>query len=192
MSEPNGRFESREAFLRSERRRLMDAVNEIEGQTRSLLQGEALEGAVQEMVEQEWLLPDANERLERVLDLCAYLRTLLGEPFEEMREEIERNLISAAMTVQEISETQQGLTQELEAVEMESLEGAQPPPPDVVSKAGMLRSWLERFLKPAIKRVFRHLWQIISGMLTPKSWTLQGGVSVPGLASAQISITFGT
>lgn len=191
MDKPNERFESREAFLRSERERLMDAINELEGQTRSLLGGEALEGAFQEMVERELLLPDANERLERVLYLCAYLRTLLGESFDEMREEIERNLISAATAVQEISETQQGLTQEIEAVEIGSPGVAQSPPPDVVSKAGMLSSWLERFLKPAIKRVFRHLWQIITGILTPKSWTLQGGVSVPGLAGAQISITFG-
>lgn len=192
MNEPNGRFESREAFLQSERERLMAAIDELEGQTRSLLGGEVLEGAFQEMAEQELLLPDANERLERILDLCAYLRTLLGETFEEMREEIERNLIAAATAVQEISETQQGLTREIEAIEIEPLEGTQPPPPDVASRAAMLRSWLERVLKPAIKKVFRHLWQIISGMLTPKSWTLQGGVSVPGLASAQISITFGT
>jgi hypothetical protein len=43
----------------------------------------------------------------------------------------------------------------------------------------------------AIISALRWLWHAISSLLTPKSWTITGGLNVPGLAQATISINFG-
>lgn len=37
----------------------------------------------------------------------------------------------------------------------------------------------------------RWLWNLIGTMLTPKEWTIEGGVSIPLLANSKISVTFG-
>lgn len=35
------------------------------------------------------------------------------------------------------------------------------------------------------------IWKIIQSLLTPKSWSIEGGISFPGLANASLKIEFG-
>ena len=53
--------------------------------------------------------------------------------------------------------------------------------------------WLSNHIKPLIKKISSQLWSLISHMITPKSWTVQGqtGVSLFGLTgNVSIGITF--
>jgi hypothetical protein len=57
-------------------------------------------------------------------------------------------------------------------------------------------SWIGRHIKAALKGALRSLWNLISRLLTPKEWSVQGelgvGVAPFGLAKVSASITFGT
>jgi hypothetical protein len=53
------------------------------------------------------------------------------------------------------------------------------PPPSLQSlfnKLGKIGAWL---------------WGIIQTLLTPKGWSIEGGISFPGLASAKLTVAFG-
>lgn len=52
---------------------------------------------------------------------------------------------------------------------------------------------IKTYLVPLLKRFLSKIWQIISNMLTPKEWKLQGkvGTGILGLADVGIEITFG-
>jgi hypothetical protein len=54
----------------------------------------------------------------------------------------------------------------------------------IVSKtlAWVMRIW---------KRSAKWLWNLISHLLTPKEWSFTGGIGMPGLVNASISVTFG-
>ncbi len=53
----------------------------------------------------------------------------------------------------------------------------------------VLKLW--ELLAPVIRRAARSLWPIVSNLVTPRSWTIGGGISFPGLAKAELSVTFG-
>ena len=61
------------------------------------------------------------------------------------------------------------------------------------SGARKVWDWLRDHVKPIIEKVSKHLWQLICGLVTPKSWTIGGelGTGILGLASVKVSITFG-
>ena len=52
---------------------------------------------------------------------------------------------------------------------------------------------IKTILTPLLKRFLSKIWQIISNLLTPKEWKLQGkvGTGILGLADVGIEITFG-
>lgn len=52
---------------------------------------------------------------------------------------------------------------------------------------------IKTYLAPILKRFLSKIWQIISSLLTPKEWKLQGkiGAGILGLADVGIEITFG-
>jgi hypothetical protein len=52
---------------------------------------------------------------------------------------------------------------------------------------------VKNVLMPRLKRLLSKVWQIISGLLTPKEWKIQGkvGTGLLGLADVGIEITFG-
>ncbi len=53
----------------------------------------------------------------------------------------------------------------------------------------VLKLW--ELLAPMIRSAARSLWPIVSNLITPRSWTIGGGISFPGLAQAELSVTFG-
>lgn len=62
--------------------------------------------------------------------------------------------------------------------------------------AGPVRTALNKiktYMAPLLKRFLSKIWQIISNLLTPKEWKLQGkvGTGILGLADVGIEITFG-
>ncbi len=52
---------------------------------------------------------------------------------------------------------------------------------------------IKAYLTPLLKRFLSKIWQIISNLVTPKEWKLQGkvGTGILGLADVGIEITFG-
>ena len=66
----------------------------------------------------------------------------------------------------------------------------------VAQIAGPVRAALnkiETYIAPMLKRFLSKIWQIISNLITPKEWKLQGkvGTGILGLADVGIEITFG-
>lgn len=165
--------------------RVVERLNEL------FLEVESLESVVPTLVEVGALSSDAQEQLERITELCDYLEYLVSNLWET-REEAGRGYAFAAHSAVQAIETTRGeLTAEINAWSVARAQVPTDTPPLVQSIARSMWDWLVTHLKPLIVKVSRHLWQVIAGMLTPQSWTLQGGVSIPGLANAQVSITFG-
>ncbi|MFC4871012.1 hypothetical protein [Negadavirga shengliensis] len=54
-------------------------------------------------------------------------------------------------------------------------------------------SSLRSFIKPIIQRIAQRLWRLISGLLTPKEWSIGGelGNTVWGLSKVKLEIKFG-
>ena len=42
-----------------------------------------------------------------------------------------------------------------------------------------------------LNRAAKWSWALISQLLTPKEWSLTGGITLPGLSDASISVKFG-
>jgi hypothetical protein len=61
----------------------------------------------------------------------------------------------------------------------------------IATDSGNVRKALARISK-IWTRTVKWLWNLISHLLTPKEWSLAGGVQMPGLAHASISVTFGS
>ena len=80
-------------------------------------------------------------------------------------------------------------TEELD--EWQQVQASQPISLQVGGKIIGLRNWLAKHLKPITGKISRHLWQLISGMYKPQSWTLQGRISITAPANAQTSTSFG-
>ncbi len=46
-------------------------------------------------------------------------------------------------------------------------------------------------LSGLLGRLANWIWSVIQTMITPKGWSIEGGISVPGLANAKLKIDFG-
>ena len=192
MDEQRRNLGSHEAFLRLERERVLDAASQIGATVRSLLAGNEPERALSALAEEEWPQHDVIERLDRIAELCDLIAALLGPSLEDLGEEATPTLLATSSAAQEITTTQEELTDEVARVSgLAANEPLTPPSPAIQSRAISLWTWFQKKLKPLIKKLSRSLWQIIVGMTNPQSWTLQGGVGIPWLADARISVTFG-
>lgn len=192
MDEQSRGFDSHEGFLRLERERVLEAASQIAAAVRSLVVGNEPERALTALAEEEWLPGDVIERLDRIAELCDLISTLLEPTLEDLGEEVTPTLLATSSAAQEITTTQEEVTDEVAQVSgLASHEPLTPPSPAIQSRAVSLWTWFQKKLKPLVKRLSRSLWQIIVGMMTPQSWTLQGGVGIPWLADARISVTFG-
>lgn len=64
--------------------------------------------------------------------------------------------------------------------------GAAGPAPSPAPPPGSLQA-----LFNTLGKVGAWLWSVIQSLLTPKSWSIEGGVGFPGLASAKMIVSFG-
>jgi hypothetical protein len=127
----------------------------------------------------EWLSATPALR-EEIQNLTDDLRDLLGQVVS-LVEEIVRagtrqnpDLAGEAMTVMSAAQdTAADLASEAELYARKGLIGKVA---RIVKKVSSCAKWL---------------WNIISHLVTPTGWSLSGGINVPGLANAGISITFG-
>lgn len=55
---------------------------------------------------------------------------------------------------------------------------------------GTLQKWLAQ-IKTVLSKLASWIWDIIKTMLTPTGWSLEGGVTIHGLADAKLKIMFG-
>jgi len=56
-----------------------------------------------------------------------------------------------------------------------------------------VQNWLTRHLRPKIRKISQHLWNLVSGLTNPASWTVTGdtGINLLGLSgNVGLSVTF--
>lgn len=56
------------------------------------------------------------------------------------------------------------------------------------------QDWSKKNLKPNLKKISQGTWKIIANLLTPKRWSIKGGLETGllGLANVYLEITFGS
>jgi hypothetical protein len=154
--------------------------------------------------QQDWqgILGRANDKLGEALDLIeqaepqwrkvAAETALADDHLAEARSFIylAQGAVSSALD-EDVDQRPDSL---LKALANASTAKAQTEEAEEAAKSSNAGGWLIKILKGAnakIKSAIIWLWNAISGLLTPKSWTVTGGLAVPGLAQATISINFG-
>jgi hypothetical protein len=140
-----------------------------------------------------------RQRGERIRELADHISELVGGVVEsggqesqaEESDDVRGRLFAAAFALQEIDAIQVETEEELRLAQRNLDRPGTPLSEEIPEKVNRLQNFITRRLRPAIEAVSRHLWQIIVNLITPTSWGLQGGVGMPGLMNAQVSITFG-
>ena len=146
-------------------------------------------GLVGEMVKSELSneLPWEKYR-ERIIDACEDVKDSLGILIQTKEAKLKYTYAFASVTSMNV------LNSEIESLyyrvsELTTTKVGS----GKLSLVKKVQGWLSK-LKQKIKKISSHLWQLISRLLTPKSWTIHGdtGVSILGLTgNVGISITFG-
>lgn len=149
----------------------------------------------------DWQMPfagDLEEFRKRVEQLLARIGRLLQEisstEFKRAGEGMAFPLATLANQLNAELDWLQGILEHIDAMLRDS---AQTLPEALVTQiSAPVRTALQKiksYLTPLLKRFLAKLWQIISGLLTPKEWKLQGkvGTGILGLAEVGIEITFG-
>jgi len=126
----------------------------------------------------------------RIKEQACRIETILDDlPSCSNREEIALYLVSTAQALDaEVQSIQNILDAKQQALRTQSTAGG--------SQAGVIQnaiSWVKQYVVPILKKIMANVWQILSGLLTPKGWKVKGGIgtSFLGLANAELEITFG-
>jgi hypothetical protein len=186
-------------FIYAERRRLDEAISRLRGEAETFSYDEdAVElssmGLLFSGVSREEEQTPPEQRGARISELADHISSLVGEAVESSGQESESGngkLFSAAFALQEIYAIQTDVEEELRSARETLDRPGTPLSEEIPEKVNRLSNFLTKKLRPAIEAVSRHLWQIIVNLMTPTSWGLEGGVGMPGLANAKVSITFG-
>lgn len=117
-----------------------------------------------------------SERLKDVRDEIDVLKQLIDELLTA-RPEDARSLAWEALNTASVIEGD--LTEMEDAAER------------VATASGSIASKTLKRIMKIWSGIARWLWNFISHLLTPKEWSLSGGIQMPGLAHASISVTFG-
>jgi len=127
----------------------------------------------------------------RIKEQACRIETILDDlPSCSNREEIALYLVSTAQALDaEVQSTQNILDAKQQALRTQSTAGGS-------AQAGVIQgaiSWVKQHVVPILKKIMAKVWQILSGLLTPKGWKVKGGIgtSFLGLANAELEITFG-
>lgn len=174
-----------------------------------LAEGSLNRQEVAELYEYGLIDPEERDELERMIEACEAIEYDLDrveeiqesvpegeEPWqsvEENSEEEKRRLgyvLNTTASLRAIDTSCSGFVARLKAKLTSAL-----PVGDatraVRKVAGkVLKLW--ELLAPVIRGAARSLWPIVSNLITPRSWTIGGGISFPGLAKAELSVTFGS
>lgn len=144
------------------------------------------------------LADDLNEFRNRVAQLLDRIYQLLKEiGSSENRRLKEGSAFSLSTLANELNAQLEWLKGILEHIENMIQDSTQTIPEWFVKQVtNPVRAALNKikvYLTPLLKRFLSKIWQIISNLLTPKEWKLQGkvGTGILGLADVGIEITFG-
>lgn len=144
------------------------------------------------------MVNDLVEFRERINDLMSRLQDLLSQVADlKGSSGASGAAFSMASLVSEMKQEFEWLRSLLEDLEHTlALQASTLPHPDATRFIALARSalhYVTTHLVPTMKRLLAKVWQIISGLLTPKEWKLSGeaGTGVLGLAKVAIEITFG-
>ena len=175
------------------------ALDDVEKLRRELLQFSELMSM--EPALREWQMPladDLNEFRDRVAQLLDRIYQLLGEiGSPELRKSKEGSAFSLSTLANELNAQLEWLKGILEHIENMMQDATRTVPEWFINKVkNPVRAALQKiktYLAPLLKRFLSKIWQIISNLLTPKEWKLQGkvGTGILGLADVGIEITFG-
>ena len=149
----------------------------------------------------EYWTPLANDFVEyqkRVAQLLDRIRQLLKEiRSSEVRRSKEGSAFSLSTLANELNAQLEWLRGILEHIENMIQDSIQTNPEwsvkQVTNPVLTALNKIKVYLTPLLKRFLSKIWQIISNLLTPKEWKLQGkvGTGILGLADVGIEITFG-
>jgi hypothetical protein len=182
--------------LREDAKQAIRDVGRLHEELVGFAELKALEPALQ-----DWQMPlagDLEEFRRRVEQLLNRIGRLLQEisstEFKRAGEGMAFPLATLANQLNAELDWQHGILEHIDAMLRDS---ARTLPEALTAKiTGPVRTALQKikaYLTPLLKRFLAKLWQIISGLLTPKEWKLQGkvGTGILGLADVGIEITFG-
>lgn len=144
------------------------------------------------------LTDDLNEFRNRVAQLLDRIYQLLREiGSSENKKSKEVSAFSLTTLANELNAQLEWLKGILEHIENMIQDSARTIPEwfvqQVTSHVRAALNKIKAYLAPLLKRFLSKIWQIISNLLTPKEWKLQGkvGTGILGLADVGIEITFG-
>lgn len=160
--------------------RLRDFVNDVAPRRKSQ----------QIFRELELLRSDAQREINRILQVTAELRS--GTLQEEEASQLALMLFTSASTLQ------QGLVSFAAAADgvlAPSRASPAPTGPRPALKQGtQITHWINTHLDSLLKRIVATAWKVLSQLLTPRGWSVRGGLGAPllGLASVEIEIACGS
>ena len=150
------------------------------------------------------LVTNLNEQIDRALATLEYLFPEAGEP--DKREEAQLRALSEGegsqlgafliLTVQSLEDTLTAFEDQLPASQT-PISGSPASPLasfQIPAWLQKVKDWIKKNLKPKLKKISQGAWKIIANLLTPKSWSIKGGLGTGflGLANADLEITFGS
>ncbi len=180
---------STDTWIQKEKERLTEDIEGIRSDIDRLINGEILEDALPRLIQDKVISQqDIKKFRQRTLDTCNDIKYTIKKLMEaEQDQEKRRSAFAAISSVAVLDSEVAWLTSHMEGLRQAIMHISQ--------KAIKVLNWLINHLKPIIQRISTRLWQLISSLMTPKSWTVQGdaGVNLFGLkGSVGISITFGS
>lgn len=172
------------SWLEMEKGRLTDDLERISALARDPIISDALQQLVELKVVRE---EEPEEFHTRIRDICSAIESTVEQLIEAKQDQEKRRHAFAAMSsVSMLDSEVTSLISRMGGLRQAAGAKAQ--------RATTVWNWLTSHLKPIIQRISARLWQFISRLMTPTSWTVQGdaGVSLFGLkGDVGISITFG-
>lgn len=180
---------SSNTWIQKEKECLTEDIEGIRSDFDRLISGEILEEAPPGLIGDRVMSKEDKDKFwQRIEDTCNDIKYAIEKLIEaEQDQEKRRSAFAAISSVAVLDSESAWLTSHMEGLRQVAIHISQ--------KATKVLNWLINHLNPIMQRISTRLWQLISCLMTPKSWTIQGdaGVSLFGLkGSVGISVTFGS
>lgn len=175
-------------WIKREQERLIKDLDDVKEHFTNFIDSKLLDIPVADLIKEE-VLPsvDLEDNRQRINDACEDIKIAIEDLITENNDKVKQQQAFVAIASVEVLNS----TVILLASHMN---GIQPQTSRVGQLARKSSNWLKNYLKPIIKRISKEVWRLISRLLTPTSWTVQGqiGAGLFGIKSnVGISITFG-
>jgi len=178
---------NRNNWLEREKNRLAEDIGTISSDLTRLFKSDILEGALPELIERQVISKEDKDNFqEHIKDTCNDIEDAIEKLIKPEQDEKRRYAFAAISSVAMLdSEVTWFISR---------IDGLRQAPTSIGQTATKIWNRLNTYIKPIILRISARLWQLISRLITPTSWTIQGdaGANLFSLkGNVGISITFG-